>query len=245
MDVLPVVLDYRGGTRTDRLVEQLRAWNPSHRIYVLDNASPDRRSRYVTHTNSTNTMVGGGIKDCLSLARRIGARFVLFIVNDIDCLTPVLFDEFTATAQSDERIVHVSAAVSADTAQAKIFPWMINRGTGTRLVKHADLLVSLLHLDFIAGFGGFPDSSGGWGYAWELAYHADRSSRRIVVTDACVVRHAGVPHCDRSEEVRNQRRREAHEVYRAKYGRIPWAELRRSLFISYDARDRMSASEPL
>jgi hypothetical protein len=227
MDTFAVVLEYCGGQRTDRLVERLQLWNPSRTINVLDNASRHSCSRYVTHRNEVNTGVGGGIRDCVALAQRAGARRMLFIVNDVKCLTPLRFDALESIMDGDPSIVHASAAISLDTAQASEFPWMIARGRpATRAVCHADILVSLLDLVFISSFGGFPESKGGWGYSWELAYHAQQASKRVVVDDGTVVRHVGVVEDDHAAAVRAQRAAEVTQVYQTKYGEIPWLEFK-------------------
>src|SRR5690348_5537589 len=123
MDTIPIVLEYCGGTHTDTLVERLRNWNPKHDLYVLDNNSPRYRSKYITHQNPVNTDTGGGIRDCLRIAKTFGARFLLFIVNDIECTHEISFAYFEKLASSDQRIVQVSASITADSAQAKPFPW--------------------------------------------------------------------------------------------------------------------------
>jgi GT2 family glycosyltransferase len=207
------------------MVEQLRCWNPDWKIHVLDNASPCNRSVYVTHENLVNTHTGGGINDCLRLASKAGARYLLFIANDIRMVTPVRFYHFERAALSDPEIVQVSASITPDTSQARRFPWMVNSGTTMdRAVPHADLLLSLLDIRFIESFGGFPVSRGGWYFDWELAWHARKRSKKILITNSCVIWHDGTPQ-DRdgqaAECVRAYKRREAREVYRAKYGELP------------------------
>ncbi len=234
-----MLLDYRGGTRTDGAVERLCAWNPGRVIHVLDNGSSDRRSRYVTHMNAVNSYPGGGIRDCLTHAWASGATHLMFIVNDVDFETPVLVSEYERRVDADPSIVQISAAITTDSAQALRFPWMIARDGGNdRTTGHADLLVSLLDLGFVEEFGGFPESKGGWGYPWELAYHADRHAKRIVVMDSCVVRHGGEPQAGQAQLVRSLKSQEAASVYRQKYGEVPWTALRARLEASAAAGHR-------
>jgi hypothetical protein len=80
---LPVILEYCGGARTDALHEKLSTWNPAHTIRVLDNASPACRATCVTDHNLVNSFIGGGIKDCLALAKKEACRYVLIVMNDI------------------------------------------------------------------------------------------------------------------------------------------------------------------
>jgi hypothetical protein len=192
---------------------------------------------YITHQNVVNTHTGGGINDCLRIASTAGARYLLFIANDIKMVTPVRFCHFERTALSDAGIVQVSASITPDTSQARRFPWMVNLGTTVdRAVPHADLLVSLLDIRFIESFGGFPVSRGGWYFDWELAWHARKMSKKILIDDSCVILHDGTPQ-DRdgqaADSVRAYKRLEARDVYRARYGDLPChdfeAEVRRML----------------
>ena len=224
--VFSIVLEYCGGSRTDRLVEMLARWNPGHSINVLDNASPRNPCSYITHRNARNTFVGGGIRDCLKLAGAAGARFLLFIANDIECRTPLYFSRFEEVALTDERIVLVSASISHDTTQARIFPWMVaGSTTDVRLVPQADFLVSLIDVNFVSSFGGFPPSKGGWGYCWEFAYHANLQSKNIAVLDDTVIYHDAAPREGDPAEILQQKAEEAQAVYRMKYGKIPWLRL--------------------
>src|SRR5437899_1159493 len=158
MSTFTIILDYCGSERTDRLVEDLRRWNPGYPINVLDNASPRHPCRYCTHKNYVNTNVGGGINDCLRLADEAGARFLLFIVNDAECVTPVRIAHFERLIREDSRIVQVSAAITVDTDQARNYPWMVHEGCGKdRIVPNADFLISMLDTQFVSGFGGFPE----------------------------------------------------------------------------------------
>jgi hypothetical protein len=212
-------------------VEQLRAWNPDHAIAVLDNASPHSRSRYTTHQNAANSYIGGGICDCAGLARQAGFDRLLFIANDVECVTPVIFDRFLEVMNEDPGVVQVSAAITEDSRQAVPFPWMVARGDWRlRTVSQSDFLVSLIDLPFLAQFGGFPFSRGGWGYPWELAFHAKETGRRIVLLNRCIIRHEpDWKRADQDDEGRARKKRESLDVYKSKYGHIPWMSMRADL----------------
>jgi len=228
-----VILDYMGGPRTDRLYEQVVSWNSHVPVYVLDNASPGNRSRVVTHRNATNSGVGGGICDCIAVAKDTGGSHLLYVANDVEFTSPLYVSAFERVAEADGA-VHVGAAVTVDSSQAKLFPWSVAVQSGTRrLVQHVDLLVSLLDLDFIAGFGGFPRSVGGWGYSWELAFHASRRGRPLAVLDSCVVRHADALAPPAAEVQRQLKAAEVSAVYGQKYGRLPWASLRQRVYLAH------------
>lgn len=226
-----VVLDYCGGARTDALVEKLRLWNPDEVINVFDNGSPENLSTFITHRNAANSGVGGGIRDCLNLAAAAGARYLLLVVNDVQFLRPLKIKHFRDLAELDPDITHICASVSAESAQAQHFPWMRNCGVSfDRVVSHADILVSLLDVGFIADFGGFPESRNGYGYAWELAFHAEAQHRTVLITEQCVVYHDGIPQIPGDPDaIRQDKDREAREVYEARYGKIPWSDFRRKI----------------
>jgi len=156
---------------------------------------------------------------------------VIFIVNDVECLKPINLSHFERLIAADPRVVQVSAAITQDTAQARIFPWMVDDGTEcVRVVPHADFLFTLLDIPFIMQFGGFPASKGGWFYDWEFAWHAKRSSRLILVTPEALIRHNGEPQDGGDADViREEKRAEAVRVYGNRYGGFPWADLRRDI----------------
>jgi len=226
-----VVLEYCGGIRTDSLVAALREWNPEDTINVLDNGSTRNVCKSVTRWNKMNSNIGGGIRDCIALANASGAKFLLFIANDVQFVRPLRVAHFRRMAESDANIVHISASVTPGSHQAKHFPWMVDTGTGSdRVVWHADILVSLLNIEFIHSFGGFPESKGGWGYSWELAFHALRRGRRILIAEQCVVHHDSIPQEGTDiQEIRAAKDREMLEVYKARYGNIPWINFRKQL----------------
>jgi hypothetical protein len=235
MDVFVVVLDYRGGAKTDALVARLRRWNPSCPIHVLDNGSPDNASAHITHRNDANSHIGGGIVDCLTLAKASGATHLMFIANDVTCTTPLTVAHFVDAVERDPAIVHASAAVTPDSTQARAFPWMVRArgGSRPRAVRHADILVSLLDVGFIDSFGGFPPSRGGWGYSWELAHHASQSRRRVVICDRCVIRHVSVDRSRAGRQAEADKFHEARAVYRERYGGLPWESWRAEYQASY------------
>jgi hypothetical protein len=205
-----MVLDFQGGRKTDALVEHLRHVNAKLPMFVLDNAS--------------------GLRDCLELGRRAGAAWLLFIANDVSPLRPICVQEFVDAVNRWPNAVHVSASITAASAQAAVFPWMIHRsGAVARQVVHADILVSLINIAFVQDFGGFPDSQGGWGYSWELAFHARRAGRPVVLLDACVIEH-----CSDGRDVA-WKQREAQKMYLDKYGCIPWSSLKTQLQNLYGA----------
>lgn len=187
-----VVLEYCGGERTDKLVSQLRAWNPGAGIFVLDNASPKNRASCVTHRNNANSYIGGGFIDCIDLARAQGARYLFFCANDIEILDRLNIAEFQSVLDLDAQVVQFSCSVTPDSTQATNFPWMVRRvGGAIRRVRQADLVCCLIRLDFLATFGGFPLSKGGWGYSAELAFHAKLQGKKIYVNDRCTFQHLG------------------------------------------------------
>ncbi|QJB32203.1 hypothetical protein HF329_13050 [Chitinophaga oryzae] len=213
-----VILEYCGGAQTDKLHKKLSAWNPSHTIYVLDNASPHNTCSCITHRNEHNSGIGGGIRDALQLARTTGADVLLLIVNDVVPVTKIDIGYYEELLNRFPDVVQVSASITRNTAQAANYPWMIDAGSReNRVVPHADLLCCAIDIDFVENFGGFPPSRGGWGYDWEIAYHADLLKKKIVVCDFFKVKHihpdtpkTGPQHEDKYEEL--------VRIYDAKYG---------------------------
>jgi hypothetical protein len=190
MRTVLVVLEYCGGERTDELFGQLQSWNPGARMFVLDNASPIKRASCVTHRNTVNSYVGGGINDCIHLAQAEGARYLFFCANDIKILNRLDIAEFQSVADLDPLVVQFSCSVTPNSTQATNFPWMVRRhGGAIRRVRQADLVCCLIRLDFLTTFGGFPLSKGGWGYSAELAFHAKLQGRKIYVNDRCTFQH--------------------------------------------------------
>src|SRR5262245_34901984 len=109
-----VILEYRGGTRTDALHARLSRWNPGATIHVLDNASPGDLCSVVTHRNTVNSYVGGGIRDCIALAESLGAAYLFYSANDVDLVDPLRLAEFEAILDRDPRAVMVSCALTED-----------------------------------------------------------------------------------------------------------------------------------
>ncbi len=215
-----IILEYCGGARTDALFERISRWNPDAPILVLDNASPENHASSVTHRNRRNSYIGGGIRDCLALARALGATYLFYCVNDAELPDALVIKDFQAVMDNDPEVVLVSCSLSADSQQARRYPWMVRRaGSLLRRVRAADPICCLLRLDFIAGFGGFPESKGGWGYAGEIAYHARKQGRKLYVNDRCSVRHvraSGFLVTDEGETV--SKAAEAARVYSHRYG---------------------------
>jgi hypothetical protein len=189
---LPVILEYCGGRRTDALYERLSLWNPGYTIRVLDNASPACRAAHITDRNLLNSFIGGGIKDCMTLARKEACRFVLIVMNDVELLTPLDISSFEEIMEADASIVQIGTALTGDSPQTRGYPWMA-RLTPNRIrrVPHCDLLCSMLRLDFVEAFCNFPDSKGGWGYDFEIACQALERFRTIVICDRSLARHRG------------------------------------------------------
>jgi len=88
----------------------------------------------------------------------------------------------------------------------------------------------LIDIGFVNGFGGFPASETGWGYGWELAYHANLQGRPICVLDECVIHHS--PELRTMGEI-ERRRAEMRAVYTAKYGEVPWLSFRSEIEAGY------------
>jgi cephalosporin hydroxylase len=229
--IFPVILEFCGGAKTDVLYDDLTAWNPGYKVNVLDNCSPYNRSRRVTHQNSSNSYIGGGIRDCLQLADR--AEYILFIANDIEPVTPISIEYLQDLIQTDETLVQVGVSLTLDSDKVSVYPWMASRGRGDeRTVPHCDLLCCVLRLDFIRAFGGFPNSKSGWGYDWEIAYQAKLCGRRIIVTDKCAVRHSG--DASRLEHALGRdfnRLSELKDIYGPRYG--DFSEIMTKIFLPH------------
>jgi hypothetical protein len=191
MKTLTVILEYCGGSRTDKLFEQMRSWNPGRTIDVLDNASPSNRCNCITQQNAENTYIGGGITDCLRLAEARSCENLFFLVNDIEPTTPIVVDQFEQALAQNPTLVQVAAAVTRDsTPHSAYYPWMLaHPSNNLRRVPHSDLLCCIVRTPFIRSFNGFPPSRGGFGYDWELAYQALLGGLQIAIADWCVVRH--------------------------------------------------------
>ena len=52
------------------------------------------------HRNPANSFIGGGIRDCVRLAEADGTRYVLFIANDVEPVTPIRFAKFVRALQA-------------------------------------------------------------------------------------------------------------------------------------------------
>jgi hypothetical protein len=93
------------------------------------------------------------------------------------------------------------------------------RGSTIRRVRQADLVCCLIRLDFLATFGGFPMSKGGWGYSAELAFNAKQQGKKIYVNDRCTFQHLArkrVVLTESGETV--DKSREVINIYSRRYG---------------------------
>lgn len=215
--VFCVILEYCGGRSTYNLYQKLSKWNPCFEIHVLDNASPENKTDYISYQNVTNSGIGGGIRDCIRLARDSGSKYLLFITNDIVPITKIDIWHLKEIMSKNQNVVQISTSLTKN-SDKKYYPWMINMGRNeNRIVRHADLLCSLINLDFIESFGGFPESKSGWGYDWEIGYQAKIKNKKIVVSDFYKIKHIN-DHKKNSPEVLNWKLQEQKEVYDRIYG---------------------------
>jgi hypothetical protein len=224
-EALITVLEYCGGSRTDELVARLRYWNPTRALEVIDNASPTNRCGSATRRNVRNSFVGGGIKQCFSLARQGGYSSVLFVANDVVLQTPIRLQDFLEALRLHPKAVQISASVTRDSApQSDVYPWMVSQAAqGMRIVPHADLLCCLVQTEFIDTFGGFPQSKWGWGFDWEIAYQARLRNLDVGVLDSCVFVHQGADTNPVQNDTLNvEKRQEMHQVYSKRYGNCEW-----------------------
>ncbi|MEO8361497.1 MAG: hypothetical protein ABI672_15800 [Vicinamibacteria bacterium] len=217
-----VVLEYCGGDRTDALYRKLAGWNKDATIYVLDNASPTNRAKSATHRNRVNSYVGGGIRECIELAESMGASYVFYCANDVNFQGSLDIATFQRVMDDDPSVVLFSCSLTADSHQARVFPWMVQRAGGSvRQVRAIDPLCCLMRLDFIRGFGGFPESRGGWGFSAELAFHARTQGKKIYVSDTCAVGHTTAGSGLVGERgAKISKATEAAQVYANRYGSI-------------------------
>lgn len=186
----PIILEYCGGQTTDALYEKLAQWNPGYKINVLDNCSPGNKSKYITHQNKANTYVGGGIKDCINLAKQHNCKYLFFVVNDLEIVNCLDIRYLENLMEKDHTVVQAGISVTDDSDKARYYEWMANKGKDKdRVVRHCDLLCCMIRLDFIDEFGGFLDSKSGWGYDWELAHQAKLRNKKIVISDKFLCRH--------------------------------------------------------
>jgi hypothetical protein len=210
------ILEYCGGDRTDRLHRQLGDWNPKHSISVLDNASPRNRCHCITHQNTTNSFIGGGIIDCVKLAEHHGAEYILLVMNDTVPCAPLHIDAFETILDARPEVVQISCALTKTSPITRIYPWMAwHAGWGVRPVPISDMVFSIFRLDFLRSFGGFPLSKGAWGYDRDLSYHALRQNKTILISDQHVVSHA--PTGPPPVGTRAEKKREMLAIYEPRY----------------------------
>jgi hypothetical protein len=243
------ILEYCGGEQTDRLHHQLSTWNPQYEVNVLDNASPRNRCRCVSVQNLENSYVGGGIRDCLALAERDGAEYLFLTMNDVIPITPIEIGYFQELMSSCPQTVQVSCALTAASANANNFHWMVwRRGGGIRQVPHSDILCLILHIGFIKSFGGFPASKSGWGYDREIAYQSHLQRKVQLISDRHVIAHSARQQpelgtsAEKEEELRSayrSRYNDFESMFRAviqDYYKIPEEPHRLSASVHADAR---------
>jgi hypothetical protein len=184
----PVILEYCGGEKTDRLYEKLSKDNPNYKINVLDNCSPKNKSKYITHQNEKNSFVGGGIKDCINLAKKNKCKYLFFFANDIKIINKIDIKYFEKLMKKDKDIVQAGASLTKDSDKT-YYPWIINKGKNEdRIVRHSDLLACIFRISFLNEID-FPNSKSGWGYDWEIAYHAKLTNKKILISDKFLYRH--------------------------------------------------------
>src|SRR5262245_38948338 len=246
---LPVILEYCGGSRTDALHEKLSTWNPAYTIRVLDNASPSCRSARITDQNRVNSFIGGGIRDCLALAKIEGYRYVLIVMNDVELLTPLDISLFEKIMEADSRIVQLGSALTEDSLQSRVYPWMARLTQDQiRQVPLCDLLCCMLRLDFIEAFCNFPDSKSGWGYDVEIAYRAFENLKTIVICDWSLARHSDESRASRIALGSDfDKSKEMNEVYGQRFGSpdltldAVWNQIRARGSSSLEAAKRTAA----
>ncbi len=215
--IFSVILDYCGGKQTDLLYEKLSEWNPNFLIHILDNASPHNKSKYITHQNTKNTGIGGGLKDCVSLAKQHKCRYVLIITNDIHFQNKLDITYFDELVKEYPDIVQAGVSLTKN-SDKRYYPWMINKGKReNRLVHHSDILCCVMDIKFIEDYGGFPDSWSGWGFDWELGYQACLNDKKIVICDVFKIKHVNEKR-ENDQVIWNMKLSELQKVYNERYG---------------------------
>lgn len=217
--VIGVLLTYCGGRAPADLHARVQR-TAEFPFYVLDNGSPDGRGFPTTHYNKSNTGVGGGIRCSINLAKQLGASILVFCTHDITIISSHGPDKLIRPMLEDSSVVQVGASVTSSSEQAWLYPWMANQAvSGVRRVHHCDLLCCALRLSVVSGFGGFPVSWGGYGYDWEIAYHAHHSGQVVMIADDVLIAHAEAPLQTSDHRLRSEREAEQYEVYGRRYGR--------------------------
>ncbi len=212
----PIILEYCGGEYTNKLHLKLSKDNPDHKINVLDNASPQNRCNVITHQNKINSFAGGGIRDCIKLARQSRSKYLFFFANDVVLKNKIDIKYFENLMEKNRYIVQAGASLTTDSDKT-YYPWMINKGNKDRTVRHSDFLACIFRLDFFEKFE-FPKMISGWGYDWEFSYHAKLNNKKIVISDKFLIKH------DTTTDKMNIARKgfsklyEARSTYEKKYG---------------------------
>lgn len=213
-----IILDYCGGEATNKLYEEMKLMNPQNEILVYDNGSHANASKYVTHSSGYNTFVGGGIINSIRIAMKEGCRYLLLITNDVVFKNMVVIDELVERMELIPDLVQISTSLTPSSDKVAIYPWMEYQPQGVldyREVPHSDLLCSLLRLDFIRSFGGFPISIGGWGYDLELGYQAKLQNKKVEVCDKFILHHDDT---NVSQMLNAYKAKEMMQLYNDRYG---------------------------
>lgn len=220
LKTFPIILEYCGGKATEKLYKKLSRDNPNYKIHVLDNASPINRcdSKIITHQNTKNSFVGGGIKDCIRLAKKNGCKYIFFFVNDVVIKNTINIEYFENLMESDGDIVQASASLTKDSDKNAYYPWMTNTsGKKDRLVNFSDLLACILRIDFLDKID-FPNMKSAWGYDWEIAFYAKLNNKKIMICDNFLCEHT--QKTDKWEMLNAgfDKWEEATNIYNEKYG---------------------------
>jgi len=225
-----VVLDYNGGEKTDQLVSQLNEVNgDNYRIHVLDNGSdPDKKSKFITHETGENLGIGDGINCCVQLAKETGAKRLCFIVNDLTFPAGVFQIPLLEYPLLEKGTVAVSAAVTEQSNQAILYPWMIQERHASqpcREVPHVDFLFTMLDLSFLDEIGGSPEySMYARGFDLHFAYQAKLRNRKIYVYDAALIAHTREGSSSTVESTSFSRFAEMVTIFFDEYGLDGWME---------------------
>ncbi len=161
--------------------------------------------------------MGGGIKDCISLANQNGCRYVLLITNDIHFQNKLDITHFEDLLKEYPDIVQVGVSLTKN-SDKRYYPWMINQGNKeNRLVHRSDIFCCVLDTQFIDEFGSFPDSLSGWGYDWEVRYQAPLQNKKIVICDLFTIKHVNEKK-NSDQEIWNTKLAELRKAYDQRYG---------------------------
>ncbi len=219
----PIILEYCGGKKTDILFNTIQSQNSGYTINVLDNSSPYNRCNVTTHQNKQNSFIGGGIKDCIRLAKESGAKYLLFITNDSE-INKIDISVLETKMEFDQDIVQLSLSLTFDSDKTT-YPWMYQQyGDNYRKVVHSDLVTSMLRLDFL-DTQEFPESKSGWGYDWQIGFEARQAGKKVVMCDIYSCRHINIY----NESIQREKQEELMNIYTKKYG--DWKKISPHLYL--------------